>query len=177
TSLKAAAAQGTATTTAAAARAATAPAPAKANATSSPLSNPLLKTAGTLISAGGQAVRQIKARTQPDFPQQLRSANQRALGLTGADTTSADQPQSQMKSNELIIGVFSTARATTWKTTASLRIVTLPMWLACLICIGLVRGRWPNSISTASAPLMVNGTGPSSGMAMACRSLSPRLPG
>lgn len=106
TSLKVAAAQGTATTTAAAARAATAPAPAKANATSSPLSNPLLKTAGTLISAGGQAVRQIKARTQPDLPQQLRSANQRAQGLTGADTTSADQPQSQMKSNELIIGVF-----------------------------------------------------------------------
>src|SRR5690606_35640114 len=77
-----------------------------ASATSSPLSNPLLKTAGTLISAGGQAGRQIEARTQPDLPQQLRSANQRAQGLTGAGTTSADQPQSQMKSNELIIGVF-----------------------------------------------------------------------
>src|SRR5690606_13487597 len=102
TSLKAAAAQGAATTTAAAARAVTVP---TASATSSPLSNPLLKTAGTLISAGGQAGRQIEARTQPDLPQQLRSANQRAQGLTGADTTSADQPQSQMKSNELIIGV------------------------------------------------------------------------
>src|SRR5690606_37515877 len=70
TSLKTAAAQGAATTTAAAARAVTVP---TASATSSPLSNPLLKTAGTLISAGGQAGRLIEARTQPDLPQQLRS--------------------------------------------------------------------------------------------------------